>query len=124
MSSRKCKACGDFFSIKLSACPACGKPYEQEHPPLPKTAPAYHEPFQSRPAWNGPTEYGKQKAREIRELMKSFTAKTPDKSWAKRLLDRHRAGEPIDRAAVEMALEVTGDAPAPYQTRTPGEDDA
>ena len=27
MSSRKCKGCGEFFSVKLDTCPACSAPY-------------------------------------------------------------------------------------------------
>ena len=39
MSSRRCKACAEFFSVKLPECPHCGTPYEQPRQPAKEARP-------------------------------------------------------------------------------------
>lgn len=47
------------------------------------------------------------------------------REWARRILDRRRAGELLPHFVVACALGVTGDAPAPRAiSRQPGEDDS
>lgn len=57
----------------------------------------------------------------MRELVN--LPRKPGKEWAKRLLDKHSAGEYVLPLALNYALQVSGDGPAPYPTRVPGEDD-
>lgn len=89
-------------------------------------APAYHQPFKPREPWHGPTEYGKRMSKELLARARAFTNKKPDKSWAKRVLDRHAGGEEIPQHFLAMALQVAGDGPAPRvpEEREPGSDDA
>ena len=79
---------------------------------------AYHRPFEPREPWHGPTEIGRQTAKELVAFAKSFGHKHPDRSWAPRLLERAAAGEPICQAGIDMAREVVG---MPLE-REPGED--
>ena len=49
MSSRKCKQCGEFFSIKMTHCPECNSEYQataQTHRRVPTQA--------ERDAWPNP----------------------------------------------------------------------
>ena len=61
----------------------------------------------------------------IREYLAK--SKVPNRDWANKILDRHKAGERLQPYVLQCALEATGDAPAPYATgarfREPGEDE-
>jgi len=52
----------------------------------------------------------------LRQRLFAAASVKPDRAWARRLLDRHKAGEPFSAKAIELALSVAGDAPAPYAT--------
>jgi hypothetical protein len=61
---------------------------------------------------------------KIKDLYQQPSNATNPKVWSKRILDRHRAGEHIAPYALQCALEVSGDGPAPRvaEEREPGAD--
>ena len=88
----------------------------------------FHKPLTSHPSHIAfqrlsPREEPSEKARAIiahlREMMKEFINKKPDKSWAQRVLDRHAAGEHIFPLGLQWAREVAAQQPE----REPGSDD-
>lgn len=81
--------------------------------------PAAHRYFPPREPWKGRTEYGSKMSKEILSKLTDFSRRKPSRDWAKRVLDRHAAGESFPMMAIEMALEI---APKRIE-RQPGEDD-
>lgn len=83
---------------------------------------SYHQHVKPREPWGGTTEYGLRTSKEIQRKIQEFIGRGPNKDWAHRILDRHRAGEAIPMKAMEYALEVTGDSPAPYVNSSVAQD--
>ncbi len=87
--------------------------------PMMPAIPASHRPFAPREKWTGPTEYGSAIVRDLRQRMAEFRDRTPDRSWAPKVLERAARGEPICLHIQEIAREVAERTGG----RQPGEDD-
>lgn len=104
-----CASCSRQLPNSAQNCP-CGwerNPFAEPEP----VAKAAHRAFVKREDWHGPTEASRAALESILRTAKPSTR--PGKQWAKRILDKHRGGGTVSPLALEYALQVAGDAPAP-----------
>lgn len=98
---------------------ACAERQQREAAAVAKSTPKLETLIEPR-SWLTPS--ADESIKKIREILKR--PRPHPKAWAQKILDRVRGGEKISDYAVQCALQVAGDGPAPYATRVPGEDDA